>query len=192
MQSQILVEYIKESPKLRFNQCDIVRDISIVSQNDLDENQQAIIIKTNLDYALVINQDCDLEQDFNNKAKVTADSHDKFLPTIIFLPAYIAARFRSGTHRGNEIKAMNWNSDKWKEIKSNQNPRFHHIQPNETFQLPELVIDFKHLYAMNRDLAYKSLPSIYFLSFAEVYRENISQRYTSYLGRIGLPDNIAE
>jgi hypothetical protein len=113
---------------------------------------------------------------------------DKLLPNILILPAYTAAKFRDGKHRGERIKSMQWNSDKWSTIKSNQNPRFHYIKLNEKFQVPELVIDFKHVYTLNRELAYKGIKTFYFISMAELFREQISQRYTNYLGRIGLPD----
>lgn len=189
MQTQIVNEFTKTSPKVRLNQGDILKDLSIILQSGFDkETNEAIMSEVFLSYSVVISQECDLEHDYNNQT-TTKDNQDKFLPNILILPLYLANKFREGTHRGEQIKGMKWNSKElWKSIAQNNNARFHFIKLNEQFQIPESVIDFKHLYTINRDLIYDNLSNVYLASICEIYRENISHRYTYYLSRIGLPE----
>ena len=189
MQSQILNEYTKTNPKVKFNQGDILNNISVIIQTGFDiENQESIFSEITFNYGVVINQECDLEHDFNNRANTTASNQDKFLPNILILPAYLAYKFKEGTHRGNLLKGVPWNGDLWKNILSNQNYRFHHISANEEYQIPDLIIDFKHVYAINTEVLYREIDERYFVSICEIYREFLSHRYSFYLSRIGLPD----
>lgn len=189
MQTQILNEFVKPNPKIRINQGDILKDLSIIFQSGVDKDNpdEAILSEVVLLYAVVVSQECDLEHDFNNKTAFKADQ-DKYLPNILVLPAYLANQFKEGVHRGEGIKGMVWNSGLWKPITQNNNSRFHFINANETFQIPDLVIDFKHLYTVNRDFVYGHIENLYLASIGEIYRENISQRYSQYLSRIGLPE----
>lgn len=188
MQTQILNEFVKASPKSRLNQGDILKDLSIIFQSGFDKkNNEAILSEVILSYSVVISQECDLEHDYNNKTS-SKENQDKFLPNILILPLYLANQFRDGTHRGEQIKGMKWNSSLWGNIIQNNNSRFHFIKANEQFQVPDSIMDFKHLYTVNRDVVYENLNNVYLVSIGEIFRENISQRYTHYLSRIGLPE----
>lgn len=187
MQSQIINEYTKTTPKLKFNQGDILKDISIIAHTDNNENG-AVITEIFLDYGVVINQDCDLEHDFNNRNNPQSLNQDKFLPNLLILPAYLANKFREGTHRGKHIKGMYWNNTLWNPIIQNRDIRFHFIKSDEEFQVPDLVVDFKHLYTIDRDVAYSKINGLYLVTICEIYREHLSHRYSHYLSRIGLPD----
>lgn len=192
MQTQILNEFIKITPKIRINQGDILKDLSIVFQSgfDKDNPDEAIISVVSLPYAIVVSQECDLEHDYNNKTTNKVDQ-DKYLPNILVLPAYLANQFKEGTHRGEGVKGMAWNSSNlWKPITQNNNNRFHYINAYEDYQIPNLVIDFKHIYTVNRDFVYSGIDNLYLASICEIYRENISQRYSQYLSRIGLPERV--
>ena len=186
MKSQITREFERVSPKIRFNQGDILRDISLKIQTDYDEEKGALIDEINLSYAIIISQECDLEHDFNSRNGST--TQDKYLPNILLLPAYKALSLKSGTHRGDEIKGEIWDTKRWDPIKNNNNYRFHYIKENTDLQLPELVIDFKHVYTISRDYIYKDISKYYLVSVCELYRELISQRYAYFLSRIGLPN----
>ena len=180
MTTQISNFFIKESPKLRFCQGDILQNVGVFSFND-----EGAAIEITLLNCVVINQECDLEHDYNARAS-TNGNQDKYLPNILLLPAYLSEQFRAGTHRGN-IVCHNWSSNQWKSIENNNNPRFHFISENNALQIPNLVIDFKHCFSIERNYLQKKIPSVYLASLAEIFRENVSQRYCSFLGRIGLP-----
>lgn len=187
MKSFITSEFIKDSPKLRFQQGDILRDISIIAGTDFDNETGEIIVSAiSLEYAVVVNQDCDLEHDYNSRKE--SNNKDKFLPNILLVPAYLASKFKEGAHLGEDHKCQVWNSQLYKPIIQNLNQRFHYLNSNEQFQIPELIIDFKHVYTINRDIIYKNINLIYLASICELYRENLSHRYSNFISRIGLPD----
>ena len=188
MESQIKIEFIVESPKNRLNQGDILKDLSVIVTTDYDfEKSKALFVEVNLKYAIVINQECDLEHDFNAHNEQSANQ-DKYLPNVLILPAYLEPEFKSGKHRGESIVAETYNSERFKIIKQNNNARFHFINKFEDLQIPDLIIDFKHLYTINRDFIYNNINRNYLASICEIYREGISHRYSHYLSRIGLPD----
>jgi len=80
-----------------------------------------------------------------------------------------------------------WDSNLFRQIKENNNPRFQFIHKDEDYQLPELVVDFKHVFSLRTEIAYKLADRLYYLSISELFREDLSHRYTYYLSRIGLP-----
>jgi len=184
--SQIQYDFIKTENKLRFNQGDIVRDVAILMHTGY-ENEQAEIREINLKYGIVISQECDLEHDHNNREDPNSKSHDKFLPNILILPAYLAEEFRTGRHLGSSVPCITWGSDLFKKIKQNNDARFQYIKESNNYQIPELIIDFKHIYAVNRNVLYAKLNSIYLATICELFREHLSVRYSQYLSRIGLP-----
>ncbi len=60
-----------------------------------------------LQYAVVLTQECDLDQDRENRKKHReaassdigkAPNHDKYLPSVLICPCYPAAVFRGGNH----------------------------------------------------------------------------------------------
>jgi hypothetical protein len=187
LKSAILNEFTKDIPKVRFQQGDILKDVSIIAGTDYDEvNHEIIVSETTLEYAVIINQDCDLEHDFTLKDDL--NNHDKDLPNILLLPAYLSSKFKDGKHMGEKRKSMVWNSALFKPITQNNNNRFHFINSNEDYQIPDLVIDFKHVYSINKGVIYRNINQVYLASFCELYRESLSHRYSFFLSRIGLPD----
>ncbi len=180
--TQVTRFFFKSSPKTQLCQGDVLHDVKIPLLN----NRQMEI--NNIEYCVVTNQECDLDLDYKHRISAS-ESHDKFLPNIILLPAYQAQVFREGKHRP-PLKLMEWKSKElWNGIIQNNNARFHCIKQNEAFQLPELIIDFKHCYTIDRDYLYSQINKVYYVSLAELFRESLSQRYCNYLSRIGLPDD---
>lgn len=190
MQSQVKYKYEFDENKTRFNQGDILKDVEIVLSVDIivkNENEQEYKISTlNLQYGIVINQECDLDLDYKGQIS-DISNQDKLLPSIIILPAYLSESFKSGIHRDG-MTCQKWNSDQWKIIKQNNNSRFHFVDESTNYQIPELVVDFKHIYTINRNIIYKKINHLYCASLSELFRENLSNRYCQYLGRIGLPE----
>jgi hypothetical protein len=50
------------------------------------------------------------------------------------------------------------------------------------------VVDFKHYFSVNVEYLKKLKRSQFICKVAEVFREDVSQRFASFLSRIGLPD----
>ena len=177
----------------RIHQGDIFRDVILTE--DVSVEPDAIGVKRQeFQYIVVLSQDCDLEQDFDNRSKLDSQTHDKYLQNILFCPAYVVTDFKEGSHlKGLNLNMHRWESrDSWKKITQNMHYRYHRLQPFGDLQLPELIIDFKHYATAPRDIIYRSgIRNNYLGTLAELFRENLSSRFAHYLSRVALPD-IAE
>lgn len=184
--SQIKTRYVKHSAD-RICQGDIFRNIVIIEGVGI-ENDDLVVTERSLVYAVVLSQDCDLEQDFSSR-NPSGGSHDKHIPSILICPAYPAAQVKEGTHLGDEFKMQAMNSALYKPILQNNSPRYHFLEGFGEFQVPELIIDFKHFFTLKRDIFYRDFKSDnYLASISEVFRESLCQRFANYLSRIGLPE----
>ncbi len=82
-----------------------------------------------------------------------------------------------------------WGGKRFKKIKDQKYERFHFLVADSKMQVPELVIDFKHYYTMPRNAIYMMiLDEHYLVTIRELFRESLSQRFSYFLSRIGLPE----
>ena len=89
--------YLKHGGE-RVNQGDILRDVSLVEMRyskKITDNYN--VEKKTFPYVVVLSQDCDLSEDFNNRKEISG-KHDKFMESILVCPAYPAETFREGKH----------------------------------------------------------------------------------------------
>lgn len=185
-QSQINSRYIKHEGD-RIHQGDIFRDISLIDWEYEENNIK--ISDLLLPYAIVMTQDCDLNSDFINRQPKEPEKHDAYLHNILLCPAYNAEKLKDGTHLDDLKLTMEYqNSERWGLIKRNNNSRYHFLERDESLQIPEAVVDFKHYYTIPRDAIYEKMNGHCIGTVSELFRESLSQRFTYYIGRIGLPD----
>ena len=180
--------YVKHSLD-RIYQGDIFRDVKYFLWIDIKED----VIEgdeISVPYLVVLTQECDLEQDYENRLETenANTTNDKYLQSILVSPAYLAEKLRKGTHlEALELNMQSIDSKRWKNVINNQNSRYHYLPANEKFKIPELVIDFKHYYTLPRDFFYQYLDKNYIGTVDQLFRESLSQRFSYYLSRIGLP-----
>ena len=178
--------YIKHSEK-RICQGDIYRDITYFLWTDIKKDYIETV-EIIVPYLIILTQECDLEQDFKNHINEELNDHDKYLQSILVSPAYLAEKLRHGIHLEEiGLKMQTFNSKIWPNVKNNQNPRYHYLSAEEKIKIPELVIDFKHYYTISRDFFYQNFQKHYIGTLDQLFRENLSQRFSYYLSRIGLP-----
>lgn len=171
----------------RMCQGDILEDVEYQSPKFLED--QIEIDRIILPYAVILTQDCDLKQDYDNRINNTTLVQDKFLQSILICPAYLAEQVRLGEHlQSLNLKREVWKSKQWPLITSNQNQRFHHLPAQSKFNTSDLVIDFKQYYTMPRDICFDIHKEKYLTSLDGLFREDLSQRFAYYLSRIGLPE----
>jgi hypothetical protein len=174
----------------RVCQGDIFRGIELpiaVSKNGQDYTFDTYLIE----YAVIVSQDCDLQQDYTNHISEKVEKHDKYIPSIILAPAYLAESLRSGEHLSEKGQRMeSYNSKLWTSIEKNNNYRYHYLHSDSDRQINSLVIDFKHFFTISRDLFYSVYNNRhhYLASLAPLFRENLTDRFFHYLARIGLPE----
>lgn len=179
-----------ESPRVR--QGDIYKNVPYY-ESYKEKNGEFELVVYEFPFVLVLTQDCDLEQNKTgrNKGAETAPQgqivNDKHLISVIVVPLYNAEHVFSGEHLSQiRVVAGKQNTDQRKNIKNNQTPRYHYIEFGEDVVLPNSVIDFKHYYSVSIDWLEQNASSRV-CGIDPLYRELISQRFSNYLSRIGLP-----
>lgn len=187
--------YIKHKEK-RICQGDIFEDIIYYILTERKKGE-SIFDEITVPYLVILSQECDLEQDFKNHIEKTEKEkpkeHDKYLQSILVTPAYHAEKLHKGTHlegiliEGIPLKMQQINSKIWPNIVKNQHPRYHYLEPEIQYNIPKLVIDFKHYYTIPRDYFYKNFKKKYIGTLDQLFRESLSIRFSNYLSRIGLP-----
>ena len=187
--SQIKNKY-RQHRKARICQGDIFKDllISIGSGNNTYHE------KRDLEHAVVLSQDCDLEQDFRDRNSEDSgqEKQDKHIDTILICPAYGFEDFTQGEHIADR-QMEPFKSIKLRErLKGNDFlKRYHYLPEDLENGIVELVVDFKHFITAPRSLLYNSRKEKYIATINEIYREELSQRFANFLSRIGLPDNTS-
>lgn len=181
----------------RIVQGDIFKDVDVLDwEIDTNDINKFNSIKRHYPYIVVLTQDCDLLWDFRNWMKnniPTPDTEgtkkrDKYLQSILVSPAYYYEQFKNGDHLGvGKMEKIN-SETKLNNIKNNTEPRYHYLNADATKQIPELVIDFKHYYSIPIFYLYHYYAKWYVASLNELFRESLSQRFSFFLSRVGLPE----
>lgn len=178
----------------RIEQGDIITDVEFIESV---EEKDGIITVSKIIFPLVIvlTQDCDLTWDFKSRNSEKTVNQDKYLFSVIVAPLYNYEHFITGEHLSELNQKMrlissNPNKTDNKNLKENETARYHYLDFDETIQIVNSVIDFKHYFTVNIQKLQEHKKRHYICSVSELYRERISQRFANYLSRIGLPDMI--
>lgn len=187
------LEFLKISAKKsnkvneRISQGDIFQDIEIIEDICIEESILSIH-KISFPYIICLNQECDLESDFKNSNNFLCDNN---LLHIAIAPVFIFDQYLNGTHWG-DIFSNNLSQKRKdttiRKIVDNEIPRYHYLKFPDN-DMPELIIDFKHFFTINRNLIYRQIHKR-LLSLDILFREKINQRFSYYISRIGLPEYI--
>lgn len=175
-------------PSERLQQGDILRDVTVAEARTNASGSADITTRT-FRYIVILSQDCDLLQDFDNRSDTNRATQDKYLQHIVFSPAYIATAFQSGKHLEElKLQMTQWKGGEWDKIIKNNNPRYHYLPSADDLQIPDLVLDFKHMVSSLREVLYSQAKATYRGTVAELYREQLATRLAHFFSRIALPD----
>lgn len=144
---------------------------------------------------IVLTQDCDLEQDYKNQREAEKAVKDKMLISVLVAPLYNAEHVYQGKHLSDlniAMEGINKSKTPGNFLRNNDRPRYHYLDFPQTIQLVPSVIDFKHYFSTNANYLTKLKQSNYVCTLSALYREDVSQRFASFMSRIGLPDLKAE
>jgi len=176
----------KKIPVLkRITQGDIFQDIEIIEHINIDKSQVRID-RIVFPFVVCLNQECDLENDYNYRQDNL--NKDGCLLHLAIAPAFIFDQYLTGTHWGGiftENKGQKRTDTIIRKIIDNEIPRYHYLKFPD-LDMPELIIDFKHFFTINRCHLYDQFDKR-ICSMDDLFRENISQRFSNYIARIGLP-----
>ncbi len=192
LKSKIQSEYEKHAGE-RICQGDILRDFEfevIEKSTDQSRSYKRILLQ----YGVIVSQDCDLKYG-QQPSKPTASGsilHHQYLPTLLLLPAFPSDFVKSGQHLKDlfsiEQSPISKSKGDWETLLQQKDERYHYIAPNADFQVPSLIVDFKLYFGVYKDYVLSKYKQCYLVTINELYRELLSQRFSNYLSRIGLPD----
>lgn len=178
--------YLPQPPRPR--QGDIIRDVTFYISEKPEEAYECPIF---FHYGILMSQDCDLSRHFidtHNPPAPPKATDDKILPTVLICPAYEAESFFLGTHLTGRQMEPQKSSSRRDSIKNNNDKRYHFLPKSTKYNVPELVIDFKHFYTLPAEMVFKGTDGRYIATVNELFRESLSQRFAHYLSRVGLPE----
>ena len=142
--SKIEQRYVKAVAN-RIHQGDILTDLSFYfATTDYQADP------TSIRYAVVMSQDCDLEQDYFSREKAktppahssnqAAAKHDKYLPTVLVCPAYSFESFTQGQHLNDwqmrKFVSKDDLSDLKRIKKNDQFKRYHYFESDDILKVP--------------------------------------------------------
>lgn len=193
LQNQKLSAKIRKPTPNRICQADIFCNLRVTEDVAIDRSN-IILKEISFPYLVCLSQECDLERDYEEQEKDISVPTTKNLMHIAFAPAFIFDDFLTGDHWGDLYSKSASGKRKDTNIKAiidNEASRYHYLNFSRDDQLdrkkmPELIIDFKHYYTINKNIIYRNMDKR-LCSIDDLFREKISQRFSYFQSRIGLP-----
>lgn len=180
--------YERSEPERELRQGEIITGLQrvVLDVGALADNRIVVDLETHT-YAILVSQDCDLEQDHNARQGGETAKADKLLPNLLFLHAVEITDLRGAVPQGRDI---------WKRIIQNKDERYHVLQRVAEDSdlagqgIPELGIDFRRHFAIPPEEALFRIVQGTARRRARLgspYAEHLSSRFAHYLGRVALP-----
>lgn len=178
-------DFYAASANTPLRQCEIVCDLKqVVPTPAAAWAEQPDIEVIDHPFAVVLSQDCDLEQDF--EARFTDNPELRLqIPSVLFCEAFLAVDKRQEPKMG----------DIWKQLTQNKLERFQYlaaVQPSEDATkkgFGPLVIDFKRYFCLPTPDVYKQFErgAAHRTLLSSPYLEQLSTRFCYYQYRVALP-----
>ena len=146
-------------------------------------------------YAIIVSQDCDLEQDFSFRYRKKGNQRHE-LPSVILCQAEDIDEFISSDLYRSLFSSSTFEGN----FKKNNEFRYHFLQevPSElsatNARVPELGIDFKRYFGMPTAEIYHRIrfgQTQRSTILESPYRDHFSQRFYNFNNRIALPEEYA-
>lgn len=176
----------------RISQGDIYKDVEFI-EYAIEKKGVIEISKITFPFVVVLTQDCDLSQDYKVRwARKEPSNHDKKLISVIVAPLYNVEHVYTGEHLSElnmDMAEIKKGRTPGNNLRQNQTPRYHYLEFPPNVPIVSSVIDFKHYFTVNVEYLKKHKKENFVCQIGPLYREDVSQRFSSYLSRIGLPDS---
>ena len=177
-------------PSARVRQGDIYGDVEFV-EYVVEKRGIIEVSKIIFPFVIVLTQDCDLEQDYKIRyPKTPPQTKDKQILSVLVAPIYNVEHVYSGEHLdqlGMNMRLIHRRHTEGNFLVKNKLPRYHYLDFPSELQIAPSVVDFKHYFSVNVKYL-KRKNSDFVCQVSPLFREDISQRFASYLARIGLPE----
>jgi len=181
---------VKIGKASRLSQGDIIRDVEHIEY--VSEKSGSIeVSKIVFPLVVVLTQDCDLAQDYKFRwSKVETKNEDKWLLSVLVAPLYNSEHVYTGEHLsdiGMTMGRIKRKSTQGNNLVNNEISRYHYLEFAKEIPIVPSVVDFKHYFSANVLYLKKLKKKNSVCRLSELYREDVSQRFSSFLARIGLP-----
>ncbi len=177
---------VNRARRRRISQGDIFRDVECI-EYVIEKDGVIEVSKIIFPLVLVLTQDCDLEQDSGNRSKSTQNTK---LLSVLVAPLYNAEHVFEGSH----LLDLNYQMEKISKkrtpgttLMQNERPRYHYFDFPDTVPLVASIADFKHYFSVHVSYMESVKSKNFVCRLSDLFREDVSQRFASYLARIGLP-----
>lgn len=181
---------VKKQKHARVAQGDVIRDVEHIEYVSI-RGGAVEISKIVFPLVVVLTQDCDLAQDYRLRwSRENTSNQDKLLLSVLVAPLYNIDQIYTGEHLqdlGLKMATINKNRSPGQCLKNNETPRYHYLEFPNDIPIVSSVADFKHYFSINVQYLKKHKKNSFVCQLSELYREDISQRFSSFLSRIGLP-----
>lgn len=181
---------VRVSKESRVSQGDVIRNVELIEYVS-EKNGNLEISKILFPLVIVLTQDCDLEQDFRFRwSKKDTKNQDKWLLSTIVAPLYNLEHVFTGEHLSDidmNMISISRKKTPGRNLTNNETPRYHYLDFPENIPIVPSVIDFKHYFTVGVPNLKKLKKSNFVCKLSDLYKEDVSQRFASYLSRIGLP-----
>lgn len=180
------------SKNRRISQGDVYKDVEFL-EYAIEKSGIVEISKIVFPLVMVLTQDCDLNFDYKLRwARVKKPTNqDKKLFSVIVAPLYNFEHVLIGSHLeelGMKMASIEKDKTPGKNLVQNKNPRYHYLKFPRNAKIPSMVVDFKHYFTVNIEYLKKHKSKHFICQISPLYREDVNQRFASFLSRIGLPD----
>jgi hypothetical protein len=184
-----VVVKVRTGKDSRLAQGDIIRDVEHIEYVS-EKSGKIEVSKIVFPLVVVLTQDCDLAQDYKFRwSKTETKNEDKWLLSVLVAPLYNLEHVYTGEHLsdiGMTMGNIKRKSTQGNNLLNNEVPRYHYLEFPQTIPVVPSVVDFKHYFSVNV-LYLKNLKKHNSVCrISELYREDVSQRFSSFLARIGL------
>ena len=182
---------VKTQKISRLAQGDVLRNVEYI-EYATEESGIIEVSKIVFPLVIVLTQDCDLAQDDNfRSSEDEKKTQDKWLMSVLVAPLYNYEHVCDGTHLTelsmNMVSITSQGKTAGNNLRNNETPRYHYLVFPEAVPAPPSVIDFKHYFAVNVSHLKELKANNFVCQVSDLYREDISHRFASFLARIGLP-----
>lgn len=181
---------VKIQKQSRVQQGDIIENVEYI-EHVVENNGILEISKIEFPLVIVLTQDCDLNQDYMYRhGQNKKIDQDKYIISVLVAPIYNADHFFAGEHLSQlmqKMQSINKKKSPGTCILNNENPRYHYIEFPESIPIVPSIIDFKHYFSVNVETLKELKKDSFICKVGELYREQITLRFSNFLSRIGLP-----
>ncbi len=184
----IKADKVKQS---RLAHGDIIKDVEYI-EYITEEKGNIEVSKIIFPLVIILTQDCDLAQDYTFRLPESKKkTQDKHLLSTLVAPIYNLEHVYLGQHLSEldllmaEISRKGTSGER---LLQNETARYHYLEFPKEIPIAPSVIDFKHYFSVNVLYLRKIKEENFICRVTELYREDIAQRFSSFLSRIALPD----